>query len=49
MPSLRTAIERRWAFRRAVESHRHHIMHKMGFTSFSYPIQFAVRNNLVEL
>ena len=34
---------------RTVESHRHHIMHKMGFQSFSELVRFAVRNNLVEL
>jgi DNA-binding NarL/FixJ family response regulator len=33
---------------RTVESHRNHIMHKMGFTSFSELIRFAVRSNLVE-
>jgi DNA-binding NarL/FixJ family response regulator len=33
---------------RTVESHRNHIMRKMGFTSFSELIRFAVRNNLVE-
>jgi len=33
---------------RTVESHRNHIMRKMGFTSFSEPIRFAVRNNLVD-
>jgi len=34
---------------RTVESHRHHIMKKMNFTSFSDLVKFAVRNNLVEL
>lgn len=34
---------------RTVESHRHHIMRKMNFTSFSDLVRFAVRNNLVEL
>lgn len=34
---------------RTVESHRHHIMKKMNFTSFSDLVRFAVRNNLVEL
>jgi DNA-binding NarL/FixJ family response regulator len=33
---------------RTVESHRNHIMRKMGFTSFSELIRFAVRNSLVE-
>lgn len=33
---------------RTIESHRNHIMRKMGFTSFSELIRFAVRNNLVE-
>jgi DNA-binding NarL/FixJ family response regulator len=33
---------------RTVESHRNHIMHKMGFRSFSHLVRFAVRNNLVE-
>lgn len=33
---------------RTIESHRNHIMHKMGFTSFSDLVRFAVRNNLVE-
>ena len=33
---------------RTVESHRNHIMHKMGFTSFSDLIRFAVRGNLIE-
>jgi len=32
---------------RTVESHRHHIMHKMGFTSFSELVRFAIRSNLV--
>ena len=34
---------------RTIESHRHHIMKKMSFTSFSDLVKFAVRNNLVEL
>lgn len=34
---------------RTVESHRHHIMKKMGFPSFSELVKFAVRNNLVDL
>ena len=34
---------------RTVESHRTHIMHKMGFQNFSELVRFAVRNNLVEL
>lgn len=33
---------------RTVESHRHHIMRKMQFESFSELVRFAVRNNLVE-
>jgi DNA-binding NarL/FixJ family response regulator len=33
---------------RTVESHRNHIMRKMGFTSFSDLIRFAVRANLIE-
>ena len=33
---------------RTIESHRNHIMHKMGFTSFSDLVRFAVRNDLVE-
>lgn len=33
---------------RTIESHRNHIMHKMGFASFSQLIRFAIRNNLVE-
>lgn len=33
---------------RTIESHRNHIMRKMGFTSFSELIRFAIRNNLVE-
>jgi DNA-binding NarL/FixJ family response regulator len=33
---------------RTVERHRNHIMHKMGFTSFSDLIRFAVRANLIE-
>jgi DNA-binding NarL/FixJ family response regulator len=34
---------------RTVESHRTHIMHKMGFRNFSELVRFAVRNNLVDL
>jgi DNA-binding NarL/FixJ family response regulator len=34
---------------RTIESHRHHIMHKMKFASFSDLIKFAVRNKLVDL
>jgi DNA-binding NarL/FixJ family response regulator len=34
---------------RTVESHRHRIMKKMEFDSFSALVRFAVRNNLVEL
>lgn len=34
---------------RTIESHRHHIMRKMEFNSFSDLVRFAVRNNLVEL
>lgn len=34
---------------RTVESHRTHIMRKMGFQSFSELVRFAVRNNLVDL
>jgi DNA-binding NarL/FixJ family response regulator len=34
---------------RTVESHRHRIMRKMEFESFSDLVRFAVRNNLVEL
>lgn len=34
---------------RTIESHRNHIMHKMGFANFSELIRFAIRNNLVEL
>jgi len=34
---------------RTIESHRHHIMKKMNFTSFSELVKFAVRNNLVDL
>ncbi|HXX45183.1 MAG TPA: response regulator transcription factor [Candidatus Acidoferrales bacterium] len=34
---------------RTVESHRHHIMKKMGFGNFSELVKFAVRNDLVEL
>ncbi len=33
---------------RTVESHRNHIMRKMGFTSFSDLIRFAVRTNLIQ-
>jgi DNA-binding NarL/FixJ family response regulator len=33
---------------RTVESHRNHIMHKMGFASFSDMVRFAIRSNLVE-
>jgi DNA-binding NarL/FixJ family response regulator len=33
---------------RTVESHRNHIMHKMGFTCFSDIVRFAIRNNLIE-
>jgi DNA-binding NarL/FixJ family response regulator len=33
---------------RTVESHRNHIMRKMGFGSFSELVRFAVRNNLIE-
>jgi DNA-binding NarL/FixJ family response regulator len=33
---------------RTIESHRNHIMHKMGFTSFSELIRYAIRINLVE-
>jgi len=33
---------------RTIESHRNHIMPKMGFASFSELIRFAIRNNLVE-
>jgi two-component system response regulator NreC len=33
---------------RTIESHRNHIMNKMGFASFSDLVRFAVRNNLVE-
>ena len=33
---------------RTIESHRNHIMHKMGFASFSDLVRFAVRNSLVE-
>jgi DNA-binding NarL/FixJ family response regulator len=33
---------------RTVENHPNHIMHKLGFTSFSELIRFAVRNDLVE-
>lgn len=32
---------------RTIESHRNHIMRKMGFGSFSELVRFAVRNNLV--
>jgi len=34
---------------RTVESHRHHIMKKMNFASFSELVKFAVRNDLVDL
>lgn len=34
---------------RTVESHRHRIMRKMQFDSFSALVRFAVRNKLVEL
>jgi len=33
---------------RTVESHRNHIMRKMGFTCFSDIVRFAIRNNLIE-
>ena len=33
---------------RTIESHRNHIMHKMGFASISELIRFAIRNNLVQ-
>jgi len=33
---------------RTVESHRNHIMKKMGFQSFSDLVRFAVRNNMVD-
>ncbi|HXU22213.1 MAG TPA: response regulator transcription factor [Verrucomicrobiae bacterium] len=33
---------------RTIESHRNHIMRKMGFTSFSDLIRFAVRTNLIQ-
>lgn len=33
---------------RTVESHRNHIMRKMGFTSFSDLVRFAVRTNLIQ-
>jgi len=33
---------------RTVESHRNHIMRKLGLTSFSELVRFAVRNNLIE-
>ena len=33
---------------RTVESHRNHIMHNMGFESFSDLVRFAIRNNLIE-
>ncbi len=32
---------------RTIESHRNHIMRKMGFSSFSDLVRFAIRNNLV--
>lgn len=34
---------------RTIESHRHRVMHKMQFGSFSELVRFAVRNNLVGL
>ncbi|MGH9736442.1 MAG: response regulator [Candidatus Acidiferrales bacterium] len=34
---------------RTVESHRHHIMRRMQFETFSHLVRFAVRNNLVEV
>jgi DNA-binding NarL/FixJ family response regulator len=34
---------------RTVESHRTHVMHKMGFRNFSELVRFAVRNNLIEM
>ena len=33
---------------RTIESHRNHIMHHMGFASFSDMVRFAIRNNLIE-
>lgn len=33
---------------RTIESHRHHIMHKMNFGSLSELVRFAVRNGLVD-
>jgi DNA-binding NarL/FixJ family response regulator len=33
---------------RTVESHRNRVMRKMGFTSFSALVRFAVRSNLVD-
>ena len=33
---------------RTIESHRHQIMHKMNFASFSDLIKFAMQNNMVE-
>jgi DNA-binding NarL/FixJ family response regulator len=33
---------------RTVESHRNHIMRKMGFGSFSDLVRFAIRNSLIE-
>jgi DNA-binding NarL/FixJ family response regulator len=33
---------------RTVESHRNHIMRKMGFACFSDIVRFAIRNNLIE-
>jgi DNA-binding NarL/FixJ family response regulator len=34
---------------RTIESHRNHIMRKMGFHTYSELVRFAVRNNLVGL
>jgi DNA-binding NarL/FixJ family response regulator len=33
---------------RTIESHRNHIMRKMGFVSFSEIVRFAIRSNLVQ-
>jgi len=33
---------------RTIESHRNHIMHKMGFGSFSDLVRYAIRSGLVE-
>jgi len=33
---------------RTVESHRNHIMRKMGFASFSDLVRYAIRNKLVQ-